>query len=213
MALRKGEISQTTKTSKKKLDKIKDTNIQLNIEKINDEKVKVIIELDSVVEPYVRNRMSGGFSRKKDDGKSKTRGVHLYDPLNSYKKYIQRELKKLITENYPDYELSKGEVKFSITLWSRPPKSFTKRQLVGSIIKRILRPLTKPDVDNVAKTAMDVCSKILWEDDNQVVTLIVNKYYGESNRTLIESELDLNPITIRGRANKEEEKLWKTIKL
>jgi Holliday junction resolvase RusA-like endonuclease len=210
MALRAGNISQTTKTSKKKLEKIKNSNINLDIKKIDDNKIKVVIEIDSIIEPYVRNRMSGMFNKNEN---SKTRSVHLYDPLNSYKKYIQKVLREQIKNKYPDYQLCKGEIKFKITVWTKPPKSFTKRQLVWSIIKKIFRPLTKPDIDNVAKTAMDVCSKILWEDDNQVVTLIVEKYYGESNRTLIESEMSIKSMEIKGRATKEEEELWKTIKI
>jgi Holliday junction resolvase RusA-like endonuclease len=213
LALKKGDINKTTKLSKKKMDKVKNGNIELNIEKVEDNKIKVIITMDSVVEPYVRNRMSGGFGKKDDSGNSKTAGVHLYDPLNSYKKYIQKELRRLLSENYPEYVLCKGEIEFEIMVWTKPPKSFTKRQLVLSIIRKIFRPLTKPDIDNVAKTAMDFCSKIFWEDDNQVVTLIVKKYYGEQNKTIITSTMDIEPIKIMGRANEEEEELWKTLNL
>jgi Holliday junction resolvase RusA-like endonuclease len=215
MALKKGDINktQTTKSIKKKMDKVKESSIELDIELISSETVVATITMDSVVEPYVRNRMSGVFKKDENGKTTVSSGGHLYDPLNTYKKYIQKELKKLITEKYPDYELCKGQIEFEISLWSKPPQSFTKRQLVWSIIKKVLRPLTKPDIDNVAKTAMDFCSKIFWEDDNQVVTLIVRKFYGEQNKTIIKSTMDLEPIKITGRANKEEEELCKTLNL
>jgi Holliday junction resolvase RusA-like endonuclease len=215
VALKKGNLNktQTTKSIKKKMEKIKESNIELNIETISEETIVATITMDTLVEPYVRNRMSGAFT-KDEQGKTKmTGGGHLYDPLNTYKKHIQKELKNLLTEKYPKYELCRGQIEFEILLWSKPPKSFTKRQLVWSILKKLLRPLTKPDVDNVAKTAMDFCSKIFWEDDNQVVTLIVRKYYGEENKTIIKSTMDLEPISITGRANKEEEELCKQISL
>jgi len=215
VSLKKGNINinQTTKSVKKKLERIKESTIDLSIEKIDDNKVKAVIIMDTIVEPYVRNRMSGGFGKKDDDGKSKTGGVHLYDPLNSYKNYVQKELGKLLKEQYPDYQLCKGEIEFNITIWTKPPQAFTKRQLVWSIIKKLLRPLIKPDIDNVAKTAMDFCSKLFWEDDNQVVTLIVRKYYGERNKTIIISTMDIEPVKILGRTNKEEEELWQTLSL
>jgi Holliday junction resolvase RusA-like endonuclease len=215
LALKKGDINknQTTKSIKKKMERVKESNIDLTVETISDGKVLATITMDTLVEPYVRNRMSGAF-KKDEEGKTKMAGGgHLYDPLNTYKKYIQKELKKLLTEKYPEYILCKGEIEFEILLWAKPPQSFTKRQLVWSIIRKILRPLTKPDVDNVAKTAMDFCSKIFWEDDNQVVTLIVRKYYGEQTKTIIKSTMDLEPLKITGRANKEEEEQWKTLSL
>jgi Holliday junction resolvase RusA-like endonuclease len=85
--------------------------------------------------------------------------------------------------------------------------------LVWAIIRKILRPLTKPDLDNVAKTGMDICSKLFWEDDNQVTTLIVRKFFAEKESTIIKFTMDKEPIKITGRATKEEEEQWKTLDL
>jgi Holliday junction resolvase RusA-like endonuclease len=40
----------------------------------------------------------------------------------------------------------------------------------------VIRPLTKPDVDNFAKV-IDALNGIVWPDDNQVVELTVEKFY------------------------------------
>lgn len=38
-------------------------------------------------------------------------------------------------------------------------------------------PTTKPDIDNYIKAIFDSANKILWNDDSQVVSLIVRKNY------------------------------------
>lgn len=53
--------------------------------------------------------------------------------------------------------------------------------LIVSLVLRVTRPkaskLThpKPDVDNYAKSVMDACNGLAWEDDSQVVRLEVSK--------------------------------------
>lgn len=49
-------------------------------------------------------------------------------------------------------------------------------------------PVSKPDVDNFAKFALDVCNGILWRDDAAVVHLRAFKRYGVKPRTIIQIE-------------------------
>ena len=49
-------------------------------------------------------------------------------------------------------------------------------------------PISKPDVDNFAKFALDVCNGILWRDDAAVVHLRAFKRYGVKPRTIIQIE-------------------------
>jgi Holliday junction resolvase RusA-like endonuclease len=212
MALKKGSISQTTKSQKNKLNKLKNTEIELEVEKVSTNGIKAVITMTSVMEPYVRNRLAGNFSKKNEDEGKPVR-THLYDPLNTYKSRIRKVLGDLLKEKYPDYVLCAGQIYFDVELYSVPPKDFTKRQLVWAIIKKLFRPITKPDLDNVAKTAMDVCSGLFWVDDNQVVELTVRKFYGEAPKSIITFYMDIEHIKITGRADKEEEEQWKTIKI
>lgn len=39
----------------------------------------------------------------------------------------------------------------------------------------------KHDIDNLAKLVLDAANRILWKDDNQVVTLSLRKAYGEKD--------------------------------
>ncbi len=50
------------------------------------------------------------------------------------------------------------------------------------------RPVVKPDIDNAAKGVMDSLNKIAYQDDNQVVGLITNKYYADEAKIVIKIE-------------------------
>ena len=47
--------------------------------------------------------------------------------------------------------------------------------------------MVKPDVDNIIKIYLDALNKIAYNDDNQVVSIICNKYY--SDRPYVEIEI------------------------
>ena len=55
-----------------------------------------------------------------------------------------------------------------------------------------IRPTKKPDCDNIAKIILDALNGIAYHDDSQVVCIIVNKYYGETNRVEIGLESGSN---------------------
>lgn len=48
--------------------------------------------------------------------------------------------------------------------------------------KGLLRPTTKPDVDNYVKSVKDPLNHLIYKDDSQVVNLKVSKFYSEEPR-------------------------------
>ena len=61
------------------------------------------------------------------------------------------------------------------------------------MIEETIRPLVKPDLDNIAKMILDSLNKIAYKDDNQIVRLVIEKFYSEEPRVEIEiTELDLH---------------------
>lgn len=64
------------------------------------------------------------------------------------------------------------------------PKSLAKYKRVLAIEGK-LRPITKPDVDNYVKGIKDGLSGIIWQDDKQVVSMTVRKWYSEEPRAEI----------------------------
>jgi Holliday junction resolvase RusA-like endonuclease len=69
-------------------------------------------------------------------------------------------------------------VRVTVRAFHKPPKSKSKRVVEDMLNGRIL-PTKKPDADNVAKIVLDGLNKVAWEDDTQVVEMMVIKRYGE----------------------------------
>lgn len=64
------------------------------------------------------------------------------------------------------------------------PKSATKKAKQDMENRRI-RPVVKPDADNLAKAVLDGLNGIAYRDDNQIVDLSVSKYYGTVPKVMI----------------------------
>ena len=81
-----------------------------------------------------------------------------------------------------------GAVKARIYVYYKIPKSYTKKR-VQAIRDGLEMPLKKPDSDNIAKIVLDSLNKIAFDDDAQVVELIVIKRWTEDQER-IEFELE-----------------------
>lgn len=46
--------------------------------------------------------------------------------------------------------------------------------------------VSRPDVDNLTKFVMDALNKVYWKDDSYISSLVVNKFYSDTPRTVIE---------------------------
>lgn len=68
-------------------------------------------------------------------------------------------------------------VRVTIKAYHKPPKK--SKKVVEDMLNGHILPTKKPDVDNVAKIILDGLNKVAWEDDTQVVDVMVTKRYGE----------------------------------
>ena len=69
------------------------------------------------------------------------------------------------------------------TIPSSKSKKFKMRALVGEI-----RPITRPDTDNISKGIKDALNGIVYPDDKQIVTEHIEKWYSDTPRVEIEIE-------------------------
>lgn len=81
-----------------------------------------------------------------------------------------------------------GPLAVSIDVYRPIPKALQTKPKREAIAAGTLRPITKPDVDNYAKT-IDALNKIVWRDDGQVVDLTVRKFYSDIPRLTITIEI------------------------
>ena len=93
---------------------------------------------------------------------------------NSKGKAVQRDLLALLHPHAPAQPFE-GPLKVKVA-WCYPwrksePK---KNRLAGS------KPCdTRPDVDNLAKMFLDICSRLFWVDDSQISSLTFSKWWGD----------------------------------
>ncbi len=83
--------------------------------------------------------------------------------------------------------LFEGELKINIKAYFRIPKSASKKKRAEMISGKI-RPTKRPDWDNVGKTVTDALNGVAYEDDSQIVSATVEKYYSNEPRTEIKIE-------------------------
>lgn len=112
-----------------------------------------------------------------------TRGgfVKTYTPEKtaSYENFV----KVCYLNKYKGQKLD-GEIIAEIIAYFPIPKSFSKKKRSEAIEGKI-RPTKKPDTDNIAKTILDSLNGIAFEDDKQVVALLVKKLYGEEAKVVV----------------------------
>ena len=107
--------------------------------------------------------------------------VTAYDPKKSrdYKDTVY----SVAVDHRPDKPLD-GQLEMTVKIYRSIPKSFSKRKAADAV-SGLIRPVTKPDVDNYIKGVKDACKGIIWVDDSQVVTISASKYYSFNPRVEI----------------------------
>ena len=118
----------------------------------------------------------------------RTRSCHtiLYDPKKSrdFKNYV-----RLVASQHKPDKLIDCEIEMIADIYRSIPKSMPKYKREKAQ-NGLLRPITKPDIDNYIKSIKDGLSGIIWADDKQVVSMTVRKWYSENPRV----EVKIIPI-------------------
>lgn len=99
-----------------------------------------------------------------------------------------KEVVKLVAWQNKPQELLQGPLKMEIDVYIQPPKKHQTKPKLALIQSGELLPTTKPDLDNLAKGIKDGCSKIIWNDDSQIVELVVRKFYDMQPRAEVTIE-------------------------
>jgi Holliday junction resolvase RusA-like endonuclease len=96
------------------------------------------------------------------------------------------QLMHLLVAHKPDVPLE-GQIFLGVKAYLRVPPSKSKRWQ-SDAIAGVIRPTTRPDLDNLIKQLKDCMKNIFWLDDKQVVGYLpgTGKYYGDPVRWEIE---------------------------
>ena len=128
------------------------------------------------------------------------KGIRLYDPkkVSTYKK----QLGMMCKFQYKDKPLT-GPLIVSLKFYRQVQSSVSKKERELRL-SGIHRPIVKPDTDNYIKSTLDGLNGLLWEDDNQIVKIVAEKYYSDRPRIAIEVErLEQNEDERGGTGTKE----------
>ena len=111
------------------------------------------------------------------------------DKTVSYENLVKIEYRR----QCKDYMFEKGRpVDIRILAYYPIPKSVSKKKQTMMIANE-LRPMKKPDTDNVVKVILDSLNQIAYHDDVQAVDCQVRKFYSENPRVVVTIE-DAKPI-------------------
>lgn len=103
-----------------------------------------------------------------------------WDPSSKEKEIIQWQVKPLAPS-----EPLKGPIEMILTFLLPIPKSASKA-LRKAMINRVVLPIKKPDIDNLAYLVTNALKKIVYEDDSQIVAQKIFKFYSEKPGTIIQ---------------------------
>lgn len=109
----------------------------------------------------------------------------IYTP-NRTKDY-EMLIKQYFRIKYPNHRELEGRLSVEIIAYMRIPKNTSKKK-AEEMLNGNVSPTRKPDIDNIAKSALDAMNKFVFKDDNQISKMKIEKKYGEIEKIYIKVE-------------------------
>ena len=108
-----------------------------------------------------------------------TRSGIAYTPpkTRAYEKRIATAAQARMGKNSP----FAGALRVDVIAYIPLPSSMRKKDKIAALSFKLL-PAKKPDIDNLAKAALDALNGIVWYDDSQICQLSIQKVYAASGR-------------------------------
>lgn len=78
-----------------------------------------------------------------------------------------------------------GELTMKVKAFFSIPKSISHKK-AALMDCGVIRPTKKPDADNILKIVADALNKVAYDDDSQIVSATVEKYYSNEPRVEVE---------------------------
>lgn len=141
------------------------------------------IEGEPVAKGRPRFTRAGGFARTYTP--QKTRDAEAKIAILARCALQQQKSDDVALQQKNPIKNQKFPIKVELNFFLKIPKSISQKKLNEGI-----KPTVKPDLDNFAKTVLDAMNGIVYEDDSQVVEIILKKEYSDHPRT----EVRVSPI-------------------
>lgn len=111
-----------------------------------------------------------------------TRYGHAYTD----KKTVEFEnlVRVAFTQHVPGHQPYEGPCRVHIDAYFSIPKSASKKRK-ALMMCGLIRPTKRPDCDNIAKAVLDALNSVAYNDDKQIVEMVVRKWYSDVPRTIV----------------------------
>lgn len=133
-------------------------------------------------------------------GKARPKFANIGGFMKSYQTKEQNAAENYIKMGY--LEAAKGvyltgALSLNIMAYYPIPKSVSKKKK-EQMLNGNVRPIIKPDYDNIGKSISDALNKVAYDDDKQIVDGGISKFYSDRPCTIIEiRELNNNNLLER----------------
>ena len=202
--------NKTNSVVKKEMDRLDQLGATVSIDQI--EPTTFVFNFNFEIMKYHRQRVSR---------------FHQYDPLSKYKDLVRTMIINSMASSNLEIPENCWKAPFEIDIvCARPPKkgSGSKKSLVYKLLGSIKRSIY-PDLDNLAKTPMDIMNELIWYDDAQAYKLSIEKLYSLEEYTKItvkfrpeDPKLSVGRLTseeatrYEGLINQIDTEIWNTTK-
>jgi len=124
-------------------------------------------------------------------GKARPKFAKIGGFMKSYQTKEQYSAENYVKLAY--LEAAKGEyflgpLSLKLTAYFPIPKSVSKKKK-DEMLSGMIRPVIKPDYDNIVKSVADALNKVAYDDDKQIVSGSFDKFYSDRPRTEIEIKI------------------------
>lgn len=111
-----------------------------------------------------------------------TRYGHAYTD----KKTVEFEnlVRVAFTQHVPGHQPYEGPCRVHIDAYFPIPVSTSKKRKL-LMMDGLIRPTKRPDCDNIAKAVLDALNSVAYNDDKQVIEMVVRKWYSDVPRTIV----------------------------
>lgn len=124
-----------------------------------------------------------GKQRPKATIRGKHAGVYTPKETTSYENLVVA----MFRQAYPKAKPIEGEVRATIVAFYPIPSSASKKK--KELMKEHkIRPMVKPDGDNIEKIIYDALNGIAYTDDSHITAMSFAKYYSETPRVEVKIE-------------------------
>lgn len=100
---------------------------------------------------------------------------------------LERTIEAIALQARGDKPIIEGPIHVSVVAQFAPAKSWSKKRTAAAL-DGTSKPVSRPDIDNIAKAVTDACNRILYADDSQIVSLAAVKRFGPEDLTLVSVE-------------------------